>query len=230
MLWGIIETQTVIKIAIAVAIGIVIGLERELKQKPAGIKTAVVLTVGSCLLTIVSIHSSMRYAHAYVSPMDPLRLAAQIVSGIGFLGGGVILHRNNDVISGITTAAIVWASGGIGIAIGAGFYAEAILSMLVMIIAVEVIPRVFQKIGPRKLSEKVVKVRLNIKKERQLTDVLKEMKQHGMKIDKVKVKEKENEHQMDCQVRVEKEIYTTEVFYEIKKIDGVVNVEVESLG
>ena len=66
--------------------------------------------------------------------MDPLRLAAQIVSGIGFLGAGVILRRGNDSITGLTTAAMIWGAAGIGIAVGAGFYMDATLAVVIIVL------------------------------------------------------------------------------------------------
>ena len=86
--------------------------------------------------------------------MDSLRLAAQIVSGIGFLGAGVILRRGNDTISGLTTAALIWGAAGIGIAVGAGYYVEAIIGVALLIISVEIIPFFFGLIGPKQLRQR----------------------------------------------------------------------------
>ncbi|HHY21972.1 MAG TPA: MgtC/SapB family protein, partial [Bacilli bacterium] len=113
-----------IKLSIALLLGMSIGLERQLKHKPLGLKTSTIICVASCLVTIVSIQSFQYFATPEYNSMDPMRLAAQIVSGVGFLGAGVILRRNNDVISGLTTAAMIWAASGLGIAVGAGFYFE----------------------------------------------------------------------------------------------------------
>lgn len=79
--------------------------------------------------------------------MDPMRLAAQIVSGIGFLGAGVILRRSNDVISGLTTASMVWAASALGIAIGAGFYLQATVAMILIILAINVLPQLVKIAG-----------------------------------------------------------------------------------
>lgn len=112
----------------AFILGGFIGLERESKGKPVGFKTCVIIAVASCLLTIVSIQSAEYYANISDNiRSDPMRLAAQIISGVGFLGAGVILHRRDDAISGLTTAAIVWASAGVGIACGSGFYWHAMI-------------------------------------------------------------------------------------------------------
>ncbi|HBT4579629.1 TPA: MgtC/SapB family protein, partial [Klebsiella pneumoniae] len=95
---------TIVKISIAFILGGIIGLERESKGKPVGFKTCVILSVASCVLTIVSIQSAEYYAEISMNiRSDPMRLAAQIISGVGFLGAGVILHRHDDAISGLTT-------------------------------------------------------------------------------------------------------------------------------
>lgn len=223
------ENESVIKLAIAALIGIIIGFERELKHKPAGIKTAMIITIGSCLLTIVSIHSAEILSEAYTKPMDPLRLAAQIVSGIGFLGGGVILHQKNDVISGITTAAIIWVAGAIGIAVGAGFYTEAIIALVFIILAVEFLPKLIKKAGPRQLKEKEIRVKLYIEKQVDLTTLIKEIKGKELKIKGVKVKEEANNILLSCIVISEKHHYTTDVYYVLKSLEGIVQAEVENL-
>ncbi len=114
------------KLGFSLLLGLLIGIDRQLKHKPLGMKTSMVISVASCLITIVSIESVHQYSVPGHTNMDPLRLAAQIVSGVGFIGAGVILRRNNDVISGLTTAAMVWAASALGIAAGAGFYLEAV--------------------------------------------------------------------------------------------------------
>ncbi len=101
-------TDLLLKLGLSAILGFAIGLERELKRKPLGLKTCLVISIISCLLTIVSIKAAYNLPHTDHMNMDPLRLAAQIVSGIGFLGAGVILRRGNDSIAGLTTAAMIW--------------------------------------------------------------------------------------------------------------------------
>ena len=117
---------------------LILGIERETKQKPLGIKRFVVISVASYLLTIISIHSALNTynENTIFIRSDPMRLSSQIVSNIGFLGAGVILRRNNNVISGHTTAALVWAASGLGISIGAGYYYEAGVGLLIIVIRV----------------------------------------------------------------------------------------------
>ena len=141
-----------LKLGISAVLGLVIGLERELKRKPVGLKTSLVISIVSCLLTIVSIESAYSFPHndKINITMDPLRLAAQIVSGIGFLGAGVILRRENASISGLTTAAMIWGAAGIGIAVGAGFFAEATAGVGLIIISVELVPFLMGLVEPKR--------------------------------------------------------------------------------
>lgn len=142
-----------LKLIIATALSLIIGIERELKKKPVGLKTSMVIACFSCLLTIISIET------AYSTParddvnitMDPLRLAAQIVSGIGFLGAGVILRKGNDSITGLTTAAMIWGAAAIGIAVGAGFYLYAIFTVIIVFIGIELVAPFVIRFGPKRL-------------------------------------------------------------------------------
>lgn len=103
------------RIVLATFLGGLVGFDRERGSHPAGFRTNILVCVGACLMTIVSIHGFEEYG----SVKDPARLAAQIVSGIGFLGAGVILHKGVSV-RGLTTAASMWAVAGIGITSGVG--------------------------------------------------------------------------------------------------------------
>ncbi|WP_175640363.1 MgtC/SapB family protein [Metabacillus schmidteae] len=228
----IIQPNTFIfNIGIAAILSTIIGLERQLKKKPLGLKTCLVIGIVSCLLTSVSIESAEKFAEAYIRPMDPLRLAAQIVSGIGFLGAGVILRRNNDMISGLTTAAMVWGAGGIGISCGAGFWFEATIATFLILISVEIIPFIFKYIGPKSLRERDLKVKITVDDEEKMTEVLKELKQKDMKAKKVRVKDiKQGElQQLDLILVVNEKLYITEVYYTLKQINHVIHVEMESL-
>ena len=109
------------KLALAVVLGGAIGLERELKAKPAGLRTNILICVGAALLTDVSMTMVMQNGTRIG---DPARLAAQIVSGVGFLGAGTIM-QGGGMVTGLTSAATIWVVAAIGIAIGAGNYVAA---------------------------------------------------------------------------------------------------------
>ncbi|HDR0672941.1 TPA: MgtC/SapB family protein [Pasteurella multocida] len=150
------------KMAMAMLLGGIIGLERELKRKAVGVKTCVIIAVTTCVLTIVSIQAAEHYAQVSENiRTDPMRLAAQVISGIGFLGAGVILRKSNDAISGLTTAAIIWAAAGIGIASGAGFFFDAIIATVMILIAVRLSPLV-QSLVRRKNNIRKTKITIQL--------------------------------------------------------------------
>lgn len=226
----IFPVEILIKLGISALLGMIIGLERELRKKPLGLKTSLVISISSCLLTVVSIESANRFAIAGIHVMDPMRLAAQIVSGIGFLGAGVILRKSNDVILGLTTAAMIWAASGLGIAVGAGFLVEAVAGLVLIILSVEIMPKIIRLIGPRTLKEKEIQLTLNVKGEADMEAIIKEIKNRQIKIKHVHIKDLENgNHWLSLTIAVHEKRYVTDVYYHVRKIPFVVSVEAESL-
>lgn len=117
-----------LRILLSFIAGFIMGTEREIHQHPAGLRTIIIITVSSTLLMILSMNLP-----SMTGIGDPARIAAQVVSGIGFLGGGAIL-RHGINIKGLTTAAVIWASAAIGLAIGAGLYFAATITLIVYVI------------------------------------------------------------------------------------------------
>ncbi|GGG59245.1 MgtC/SapB family protein [Paenibacillus radicis (ex Gao et al. 2016)] len=118
------------RILISAILGLLIGFDRTHKHKPAGVKTYTFVTVASALITIISIESVEVYGHMHDrTMMDPMRLTAQIVSGLGFLGAGLIMKTGFEV-KGLTSAAMILFAGGVGIGIGAGFYGIVIFTIV----------------------------------------------------------------------------------------------------
>ncbi|WP_223701560.1 MgtC/SapB family protein [Sutcliffiella deserti] len=225
----LVEYDFIIKLTFATLAGVIIGLERELKGKPLGLKTCVIVSVMACLLTIVSYESAFLYSKEYSRPMDPGRIPSYVISGIGFLGAGVILRRSNEAISGLTTAALVLASAAIGITIGAGFFIEALTGIIFIIFGVKIIPTLFDAFGPKKLKEKEIKVKIFIEKDTDLTSFMKEIHRMNLNIKRVKVKEEKDDIVLNCIVTTKRTIYTTDVYYDIKTLSGVIQAEVESI-
>jgi putative Mg2+ transporter-C (MgtC) family protein len=108
------DLELLARLLLAAVLGGAIGAERELNDQPAGLRTHMLLTIGACLFTLIS-------AYGFGGRTDPSRIAAQIVTGIGFLGGGAIV-RHGLTVKGVTTAASIWATASVGVAIGAGSY------------------------------------------------------------------------------------------------------------
>jgi putative Mg2+ transporter-C (MgtC) family protein len=117
------QTDILIRILLAAALGALIGYERERQSQPAGLRTHVVLVVGSALAMCLSINLAMQFK-SEVPNGDPARLAAQVLSGIGFLGAGAIL-RFGATVKGLTTAASLWTMAVVGLAVGIGYYLVA---------------------------------------------------------------------------------------------------------
>jgi putative Mg2+ transporter-C (MgtC) family protein len=128
------------RLLLASLLGSIIGLERERRLWAAGLRTHMLVCVGSCLIMIVSTYGFFDILGTANIILDPSRIAAQVVSGIGFLGAGAILLRG-DIIRGLTTAASIWAVAGIGLAVGAGLYlAACFTTILIIIILVAIKP------------------------------------------------------------------------------------------
>lgn len=111
-----------IRIIAAFLLGGIIGMERGMKNRPAGLRTYMLVCVGSCLIMLTN-----QYIYQVFDTGDPVRMGAQVVSGIGFLGAGTIVVTKRNQIRGLTTAAGLWAAAAVGLAIGIGFYEAAIL-------------------------------------------------------------------------------------------------------
>jgi len=118
--WIDCHTWVFTRIGLAAALGMAVGLEREMRDKPAGLRTMILISVGSCLFAMLS--ELMGAPNA-----DPARIAAQIVSGVGFLGAGAIL-RDAKAVYGLTTAATIWMIAAVGMACGFGYYGIALLT------------------------------------------------------------------------------------------------------
>lgn len=124
----------------SVVIGLVIGGERAKHGRAAGMRTHTLVALGACLTSLMSVYIN----EVLGTGGDIMRISAQVVSGIGFLGAGMIIIKNNDIITGLTTAAGVWTTGIIGIALGYGFYGGAFIATILFLLAVLVFSR-FEK-------------------------------------------------------------------------------------
>ncbi len=133
--------EIILRLILAAILGGIVGLERERRHQPAGFRTHMILCLGSTLAMMVSIHvAHTAYVNGPPYP-DPARIAAQVVSGIGFLGAGAILRLGVSV-KGLTTATSLWTMAGIGLAIGSGFYFGGSIATVIIVIALSAMSRV----------------------------------------------------------------------------------------
>ncbi len=124
-----------LRMALAVAAGLLIGLERQRHYQPAGLRTHMALALGSCLMTLASIYIPLEFRSLFPGA-DPGRLSAQVISGIGFLGAGAIFRYGFNV-RGLTTAASLWTTAGIGLTFGAGFYLLGGIATVMLILILQ---------------------------------------------------------------------------------------------
>lgn len=122
--------SVIVRLTIALFLGALLGLEREQKQRPAGLRTYTLVCVGAALASVTNLYMYQQY-----SGVDPSRIPAQIISGIGFLGAGTIMVTRVYRVKGLTTAAGLWCCAAIGIAVGAGFYSGALISGLMIVVS-----------------------------------------------------------------------------------------------
>ncbi|WP_410502485.1 MgtC/SapB family protein [Exiguobacterium acetylicum] len=183
------QLEDFLKLLLAAILGIFIGFEREIKNKPVGIRTSLVITLISCLLTIVSIKSVLLYHDmATHVQMDPMRLVAQIITGIGFIGAGVILRRPHDIVSGLTTAAIIWSASGIGIAVGAGFIWESIFLVLFLFFLLEGLTWMMRRINNSRFEANVLVAHLLLPSGLDPTDIVLALERKGVRITNMRLR------------------------------------------
>lgn len=137
--------ELILRILSSAIIGGIIGIEREAHNRPAGFRTHILVTMGAALIMLISTQAFPGMEGLY----DPSRIAAQVVSGVGFLGAGTIIITGHE-IKGLTTAASLWVCAGVGLAIGAGFYLGGLVTALVVFISLSVLSRVEKRIVSRK--------------------------------------------------------------------------------
>ncbi len=173
--------QTAARIGLAALLGGLIGAERERTGKWAGLRTHMLIAVGSALLTDISVLVGLRYAQGYSNAWDPGRIAAQIVSGVGFIGAGTII-QSRGAVQGLTTAAGLWVASAIGIAVGAGFYAQAVITTVALLVILA---------GLRPLEAFLRRDRqsvvLRLSREQKLSRLLEVLEESGIKVENVSV-------------------------------------------
>lgn len=130
-----------IRITVAFLLGGIMGLERGMKQRPAGLRTYMLVCVGACVIMLTN-----QYIYQVFQTGDPVRMGAQVVSGVGFLGAGTIMVTRRNQIKGLTTAAGLWAVAAVGLALGIGFYEAALMGSLLIILILTALQRLDNRI------------------------------------------------------------------------------------
>ena len=205
--------QLAIRLLAAAGLGAVIGYEREFRGKGAGVRTHMLVCIGACLFMLIS-----KYGFGDSARFDAARVAAGVVSGIGFLGGGLIIKSKSNVITGLTTAAGLWVTGAIGMGAGSGMVGMAGIATLLLLFCMEILNAWRFKLGYR-----VVTVVLASKEQGVLPGVIKDLHKQ---VDKFFLTKKDDTYRAEIVLRVPKKEKQLDVLERLNAIEGV---ELESM-
>ena len=131
------QTQIILRMLVGAVLGAAVGIERERHDQPAGLRTHMILVIGATLAMVLSVNLGYLYAREG-TPSDPARLAAQVISGIGFLGAGAILRFGYNV-KGLTTATSLWTMAIVGMTVGAGYYLIGVVATVLMLVVLSLL-------------------------------------------------------------------------------------------
>lgn len=217
------NSDIAIRLLIAFILGGAVGLEREGVNRPAGFRTHILVCVGSTLIMLTGIYISDIYLG--LTTLDPARLGAQVISGIGFLGAGTII-KEGVTVRGLTTAASLWAVAGIGLACGVGFYFGAAISTAIILISLILFFK-FENIYKHNSCEFWIEL-LCDDKPGLLGKVGTSIGKVNVHIKRISLSEKsEDKTLLRILVRLPRRMDKTELYEIIKKIDGVYNVNID---
>ncbi len=210
---GIVEVLA--RLVLALALGALIGLERESVEKPAGLRTHTLVTLGAALFTLISKEGF------FGSGADPARIASNIVVGIGFLGAGTI-WRSGVTVTGLTTAATLWTSAAIGTAVGAGFYLGAVAATALVVVVLIPFKALERHLPRRGLATVEL---LLVDRPGQLGKIGTVLGAHNVNIENVEMSERMDEHvHISLAVRLPARLSRDDVLVALSDVDGVVQV------
>ena len=213
-----------VRLVAAVVAGALIGIEREIHAKPAGFRTYIIISLGAALLMILSIYIPQSFPHFQNG--DPGRIAAQVVTGIGFLGAGAIF-RLGVTVRGLTTAAGIWTTAAIGLVLGAGMFAIGGIALGLVLLALTVLNALeYRLIASTEYRSLLVVSDRRPGQIRRITEVL---TRHGVPTHKLSVSEQLEEGRIEIRAvaRLEKGIDIREFFSQVEAIEGIRHIEIE---
>lgn len=217
------DFEAVLRLVLALLLGGVIGYERQSCNKAAGLRTHILVCVGSALIMILSVN--IYYSVQGLTNADPARLAAQVVSGIGFLGAGTIM-KEGPTVKGLTTAASIWVVSGVGLAAGAGYYFSAFAATALVFLTLSMLYRVEKKLNRRECDCNFVVSITNAPG--QVGRVCSCLGDSGLNIHDIKFEETDDRRlHMSITASGSKELDYQPVVAALMRLDGVSDVRVE---
>jgi putative Mg2+ transporter-C (MgtC) family protein len=218
--------ELLVRIVAAAVLGGLIGLEREMGDQPAGFRTHLLVSLGSALFTMVGAYGVVPLVGQEATRFDPTRVAAQIVTGIGFLGAGAIL-RQGLTVRGLTTAAALWVTAAIGMAVGLGYWAGAAFSALVTIVSLYGLKRVERPLV-RRLKRGRHRFALELDGSLKLSDFAQLIERHSIRAEKLRLPGgDEAGHALIASLQLPSGVSAAEVADELSHLEGVRNVDVD---
>ena len=208
----------IMRLLIALIVGGLTGLERERSHQFAGFRTHILVSVGSCITSITSL--SLFFQYNSYSNIDPARLSAQVLSGVGFLGAGAILKTSNG-IRGLTTAAGIWATACIGIAVGYGYYILAISAWLFVMITLYILKNIDKMIFKKKQTI------FNIKTDNiEIISSIYEMFQRSqISVKNIEINSDTNNIKINLLTVHDRRIVLDEVIKELSKLKNIISID-----
>lgn len=208
----------------ATVFGGLIGFEREYNDQPAGFRTHILVTLGSALFTLAGAYGVSAFVDADVVRFDPTRVAAQVVTGIGFLGAGAILRQGINV-RGLTTAASIWVTASIGVAVALGFWTAAAMTTLIALASLLLL-RPMERVVLRSLRKGVYKVILDLDSEGRLAKVSDVLDRRSVNVRRMKtVGEPDESRQVIMSLELPSELDIEELLGALRGLDHVTSVD-----
>lgn len=222
MVW---ELEIVLRLLLAAVLGGIIGLERETVNKAAGFRTHTLVSVGSSLIMIVSISIFLEFS--YRTNIDPGRIAAQVVSGIGFLGAGAIM-RSGANIKGLTTAATLWVVAGIGLAVGSGAYLAAFVTTLIVYISLVYLFKIENAVSHKKRLQ-YLNVQMDDKPGQigLVCSILGDLEINVKNIELIREKPDDETIQLEILTKLPATVETSKIVSSLESLNGVHKVKLE---
>ncbi len=216
-----------VRLLVAAALCGAIGLERELRERAAGLRTHMLVGVGSALFTLVSAYAWGDFTFEGSVTFDPTRIAAQIVAGIGFLGAGVIIRQGLSV-RGVTTAAGLWVVAGIGMACGAGYFAAALIATAIVLLGLGPVRWLEGAPMVRGLRRQTVVFQVDVEPGSPVGPVVDAVEARQVKVKRVELGRERDTRRISIEVELPANVGTPEIIDELSRLDEVVAVRTES--
>lgn len=211
------QTDLAVRLVVAAALGAVIGLEREIHGHQAGMRTHMLVSLGSAIFTVLSIYGFTKVGDTTTAP-DPTRIAAQIVSGIGFLGAGAILKFGTN-IRGLTTAASLWVVAAVGLAAGAAAYVVAATGTVIAILSLWPLHLLVQRAQLEGAHR--VRLRILLKELESFAGVSQVLLEHRVAIVSIQTERADGGHQMELEVSLPRAGQLHRIATEVGRVPGV---------